>query len=62
MDRILVIAPRVKGELSYRDKVTAKYKISNEELDRLIDTGDAIMFNNKQICFDIPILEAYQDA
>lgn len=59
MERIFVIAPYVKGEISYRDRVLEKYSITSEKLDELIETGDAVDCNGKQICFDIPIPEAY---
>ena len=58
-ERILVIKPYHQAELSHRGTVREKYGISNEQLDNLIESGDALDFDGKIVCFDIPIPEAY---
>jgi hypothetical protein len=39
--------------------VREQYGISNEQLDKLIESGDALDHNGKAVCFDLPIPEAY---
>ena len=58
-ERILVIKPYHQAELSHRGTVREKYGISDEQLDNLIESGDALDFDGKIVCFDIPIPEAY---
>lgn len=58
-ERILVIKPYHQAELSHRGTVREKYGISNEQLDSLIESGDALDFDGKTVCFDLPIPEAY---
>lgn len=58
-ERILVIKPYHQAELSHRGTVREKYGISDEQLDSLIESGDALDFDGKIVCFDIPIPEAY---
>lgn len=58
-ERILVIKPYHQAELSHRGTVREKYGISDEQLDNLIESGDALDFDGKIVCFDLPIPEAY---
>lgn len=58
-ERILVIKPYHQAELSHRGTVREKYGISDEQLDSLIESGDALDFDGKIVCFDLPIPEAY---
>lgn len=58
-ERILVIKPYHQAELSHRGTVREKYGISDEQLDSLIESGDALDFDGKTVCFDLPIPEAY---
>lgn len=58
-ERILVIRPYHQAELSHRGSVREKYGISDEQLDILIESGDALDFDGKVVCFDLPIPEAY---
>lgn len=58
-ERILVITPHHPASISHRSNVREQYSISNEQLDKLIESGDAIDYNGKAVCFDLPIPEAY---
>lgn len=58
-ERILVTRPYHQAELSHRGNVREKYGISDEQLDNLIESGDALDFDGKIVCFDLPIPEAY---
>ena len=58
-ERILVIKPHLTASISRRSNVREQYGISNEQLDRLIESGDALNYNGKAVCFDLPIPEAY---
>ena len=58
-ERILVIKPHLPASISHRSNVREQYGISNEQLDRLIESGEALDHNGKAVCFDLPISEAY---
>ena len=58
-ERILVIKPHLPASISHRSNVREQYGISNEQLDKLIESGDALEYNGKTVCFDLPISEAY---
>lgn len=58
-ERILVIKPHLPASISHRSNVREKYGISDEQLDILIESGDALDFDGKIVCFDLPIPEAY---
>lgn len=58
-ERILVITPYRPASISHRSNVREQYGITNEQLDKLIESGDAIDYNGKAVCFDLPIPEAY---
>ena len=51
--------PQLPASISHRRNVREQYGISNEQLDRLIESGDALDHNGKAVCFDLPIPEAY---
>lgn len=59
-DRILVIKPwKSPAQLDHRGSVLEKYHLTNEQLDRLIETGGEHIYEGKKMYFDLPDARAY---
>lgn len=56
-DRVLIITPHNKCKVSHRADVLKMFNITNEALDKLLETGEAIMFEDEQVCFDVPFVD-----
>lgn len=55
--RVLIIRRFKTPEVMDFDKACSKFNITASQLDNLIDTGNSISFENKEYCFDYPIIE-----
>lgn len=60
MERILVIRKRQPARIMQKSNVLNEFNLTEEKLNYLIETGNALMVDEKQICFDIPMKEAYE--
>lgn len=61
IERILVIKKRQSpAHIMQKSSVLSTYKITENKLNSLIETGDALDVDGKPVCFDIPIKEAYE--
>lgn len=61
IERILVIKKRQSpARVMHKNQIVEQYKITEEKLNSLIETGDALEVEGKSVFFDIPIKEAYE--
>ena len=59
MKRVLVIERHEDARVYVREDVRKKFNLSDEALQKLIDSGDEYEYEGRKVCFDIPDERAY---
>lgn len=57
MDRVLIIRRFKMPEVMQAAVACSKFSLTMNQLTDLVDTGDGIIFENKEYWFDIPIID-----